>query len=1186
MSKNKWTDAQLEAIHTKYLDNGESCNLLVSAAAGSGKTAVLVQRIIEKLIPPDTEKGIGVDRLLVVTFTNAAAREMETRIASALAAAFEDANANGDAARKKAIKRQQMLLPSADITTIDAFCMKLVRENFNHLGIDPDFSIADSAQASILADETMEELFSDLYDAGDDDFIRLLCLYGTGRSDEPLADTVRGIYDFIRSIPDPIGWLDEKTHELLCPDGIENTAWYRRGMRDCLNDFDYALKCVNDALSYMNGAECHGDFCRLNPPEKGIDIYDEWKSYYNLFYQLHEALAPLAGKSADELRRGISALEFPRFYALPSKTPEDKVPLTALRDRAKASVSSIKTFLFVSPEDAQRRSREDIYPQVHALSELVKKFDAKFTEKKLQRKLLEFSDIEQLTEQLLRKNPDIAADLQSRYDEILMDEYQDTSPLQERIFSYITDGSNLFAVGDMKQSIYRFRSSDPSIFKAKSDLYLNEKGAKNRKIILSRNFRSRKEVLSAVNDLFAAVMSEEAGEMNYDSDHMLYPGNESFKLPGSSYLPECCIIGQPEKDDDDDDITSPELEAAFIAREINRLKMNRFQVTEKDGSTRTIENRDIVILMSSYKSAADIYTSVFSDAGIECFAESQSYFERSEIRLIIALLKTILNPCSDIPLIGVMRSPIASFTDDELALIRAFSGGSFYSAVCAAAEKLQNGETLDTEQLAAAKKSADFLAKLTRWREYSRYMPADRLIWTLYEESDFYAFAGAMQNGEETQANMRLLFERAKEFENNGFQGLFSFIKYIERMKKSEKDMSSANLVGEGHNVVRLMTIHKSKGLEFPVVFIAGGSKRFRMSGGKGDIILHKDLGIAASWIDFEESVRYETPAKAIFKSVICSEQISEEIRKLYVAVTRAREKLYFVASAGNIDKFIADKQDALSGGTIAPKEVLSSSCFADWVAPVALHSENWIFRTDDGADLITAGNSAEKEAPEAECDIDISRIMDFKYAHAAASGLPTKVSVSELKARHETTLVPMPEFLSGTRTDGAYYGSAMHSAMQNFVPSAGMDEEYARSELSRLAASGLLTEAELEMINPRKILDFYRSELGVRLLNSKKVMREQTFEVSAPAAYLFPGSDAPDDENILLQGVIDCWFEEDDGIVLLDYKTDSFRDTEEIRRKYALQVELYAYALEKITKKTVKNKYIYLFFDNSVLYL
>ena len=737
----------------------------------------------------------------------------------------------------------------------------------------------------------------------------------------------------------------------------------------------------------------------------------------------------------------------------------------------------------------------------------------------------------------------------------------------------------------MKQSIYRFRSSDPSIFKAKSDLYVNKKGAKNRKIILSRNFRSRKEVLSAVNDLFSAIMSEEAGELNYDSDQMLYPGNENFTLPGGSYLPECCIIAQPEKDDDADDISSPELEAAFIAREINRLKMNHFQITEKDGSTRSIENRDIVILMSSYKAAADIYTSVFSDAGIECFAESQSYFERSEIRLIVALLKTILNPYNDIPLIGVMRSPVASFTDDELALIRSFSDGNFYNAVQTIAQNYRNGEILDEEQLFAAKKSADFLSRLTRWREYSRYMPADRLIWTLYEESDFYAFAGAMPDGEETQANMRLLFERAKEFENNGFQGLFSFIKYIERIKKSENDMSSANLVGEGHNVVRLMTIHKSKGLEFPVVFIAGGNKKFRFDGGKGDVILHKDLGIAASWIDFEESVRYETPAKAIFKSVISSEQISEEIRKLYVAATRAREKLYFIASVGNIDKFMPDKQGALSGGTIAPKEVLSSGCFADWVVPVALHSENWIFRTDDGADLII-GNSGSKEECEAVCDIDISRIMDFKYPHTAAANLPTKVSVSELKSRRETTLVPMPEFLSGSRTDGAYYGSAIHSAMQNFVPCAGMDEEYARSELSRLAVSGLLTAAELEIINPRKILDFYRSEIGIRLLNSNKVMREQTFEISAPASYLFPGTDAPDDENILLQGVIDCWFEEDDGIVLLDYKTDSFNDAEEIRRKYARQVELYAYALEKITKKTVKNKYIYLFFDNSVLYL
>lgn len=1192
MSKNKWTDAQLEAIQTKYLSNGNSCNILVSAAAGSGKTAVLVQRIIEKLIPEDITKGGDIDRLLVVTFTNAAAREMETRISAALSDAYDAAAAKGDAERQRVIKRQQLLLSASDITTIDAFCLKLVRENFSLLGIDPDFSIADTAQASILADETMEELFSELYDSGDEDFIRILCLYGSSRSDEPLAELIKYIYNFIRSIPDPMGWLSEKTEDLLCPDGIENTAWFRRGMHDCRSDLEYSLKCTDDALSYMCSGAHDDSFWWLNPPEKGVDIFDEWKSYYKLFYLLRTALQPLRDSSADELRQSITSFQFPRLAALASKSAEEKAPLIALRDRVKASVAAMKSFLSISPEKAQRDSREDLYPQVKALSEIVRQFDEKFTEKKISRKLLEFSDIEQLTERLLRENPEIAADLQNRYDEILMDEYQDTSPLQEKIFNYITDGSNLFTVGDMKQSIYRFRSSDPSIFKTKNDLYVNEKDAENRKIILSQNFRSRREVLASVNDLFAAIMTEEAGELDYDSEQMLYPGNKDFP-EGEGFTSECCIIEQPPKDSDDEDMSNPELEATFIAQEINRLKTEHFQITEKNGTTRGIENRDIVILMSSYKAAADIYTAVFNEAGIECFAESESYFERSEVSLILALLKIILNPYNDIPLIGVMRSPIAAFTDNELAFIRTLAGGKFYTAVRAAA--LADKDALpDAEQRSAAAKAADFIAKLTCWRGYSRFMTTDKLIWTLYEETDFYAFAGAMYDGEEAQANLQLLFERAKEFENNGFQGLFSFIKYIERMKKAEKDLSSANLVGEGHNVVRIMTIHKSKGLEFPVVFIAGGSKKFRKRSDNTNILLHKELGIAADRIDFEESIRYETPMKSVLKSVITSEQMSEEIRKLYVAATRAREKLYFVATvagekknsdkSSGIEKFETDKKNDIAGGTIAPKTVLSSSCFADWVAPVALCSENWIFRRIYSGDLHCTARTMQTETVSSPHEIDVARILDFHYSHSAAADLPTKVSVSQLKARAETVLVPTPQFLCDTRPGGAYYGTAMHTAMQNIVPKTDMDEGYINSELARLVDEGLLTSAEAELIPPVKILNFYRSETGRRLLSADKVMREQTFEVSVPAAYLFP--DAPQDEEILLQGIIDCWFSEDDGIVFLDYKTDSFTDIEEIRQKYTRQLELYAYALEKITKKTVKCKLIYLFFDNSVLYL
>ncbi len=1191
MSKRNWTPDQLKAITTKYRTNGESCNLLLSAAAGSGKTAVLVERVIGKILPKDTKQGIDLDKLLIVTFTNAAAREMSDRIAVALSDELENAISTGDSERIKLIKRQQLLLGISQITTIDSFCLKLIRENFNVLGIEPDFSIADTSQAQILSEEAMEELFSELYDENNEEFLFLLSLYATSRSDSGLGDLVRHIYNFTRAIPYPDSWLLNQAEELKCPKGITETLWFKKGLAACQKSLEDALLYAKKGLCIMCETHDLDSFVANNPPEKNVPVYDEWKAYYKAFYYDYLFLKEAVNLDFKKLSILASEFSFSSLARLDSKSEEEKNILKSLRERTKSAISSVKTFVNFNPEEIESIHKDVLYPAVSALIRLTLAYDELFTKKKLEKNILEFHDAEQLTAKLLSENPEIAAQVRSKYEEILMDEYQDTSLLQEEIFRHVTTGNNLFMVGDMKQSIYRFRNSDPTIFKSKNDSYQAIEDAPDRKIVLSKNFRSRHQVLDSINDIFEAIMSEDAGELNYDSDQRLYTGNENYQDVNPSYKSKCIIIEAPSSDfegDEDEDFTNPALEARLVASEINRLKAEHFKVFDGKGY-RDIQNRDVVILMSSFKYSADSYIAELQSAGIECFAESSGYFERSEVATVLALLKTLCNPYSDIPLLAVMRSPIGSFTDDELATIRLQKKGRFYGALkeIASLEAYPDEETKDISE-----KAKRFCEKLSRWREYSRYMSSDKLLWQLYEESDFYAFLGAIPDGEEAQANLRLLFERAKQYESGGFEGLFNFVRYLEHVEQKDTDLSSAKLIGESHNVVRIMTIHKSKGLEFPVVFITGGGKRFNKSSKESRVLLHKDLGIAPELVDFENGYRAETPQRSVFRQVADAEQISEEIRKLYVATTRAKELLYFVATvSGNVDKSgksalektIDDWKSMIvdSTPTFTANEVLSASGFADWVAPVAIASDNWDFaainHTQIGRTCMEETSSENTDMP----DFDPVKILNFKYPFEELSSVPTKVSVSSLKGDAQTIIVPKPAFLQEKSPDGAFFGTALHKVMEHLSPKAFICEKDVAEFIESLVSDGVLSQKEADLIRPEKVVNFYSSEIGKRIIASHRVFREQAFEVEIPVCDAYPEINVSE-ENILLQGVIDCFFEEDGELVLVDYKTDRYADISEIHEKYDRQLELYKYALEKITKKKVKEKIIYLFSTDS----
>ena len=1172
MPKIEWSQNQRDAIFSKHRKNGESANIIVSAAAGSGKTAVLVQRIIEKLLPEDLEKSIDANRLLVVTFTKAAAHEMSERIKKSLDENLIVARKNGDIARQKHIKNQQLLIQDAEINTIDAFCMRLIRKHFNVLDIAPDFSILDEAQSEILANETMDELFSELYREEDSEFYDLLCMYASNRNDTGLKNLIMQIYNFIMKMPDPLKWLWDNIDALELKNGIEGAPWYKRSVETAIPHLSLAFSKTCEALKFILG-DCDLDaMTSANPPADGNEIYDEWKSYYKLFHTYYTGLRDICRADMPEKAKLLDRLPSMRFYTNSRLSEEDKGILKKYNDCIKPAILVAKCNLCIDADRFLVLSREKLYPVAKSLGRVTERFCNAFYKKKCEKNLFEFTDIEQLAYDLLSKNPDISDAIKAQYEEVLMDEYQDTSLLQEAIFSHITDGKNLFTVGDMKQSIYRFRSSDPTIFKARLDKSSLDADAENRKINLSENFRSRAEVLDSINDIFSAIMSENAGELDYDGSQRLYYGKKDYPETEFDYKSECVVIESDAITQEENDTSGTTLEARYIASEIVRLKNEHFKICDK-GVLRDIKNRDIVILMSSHKSAADIFTSELNARGIECFVEQLDYFTKNEVRLMLSLLRVINNPYADIPLVSVLRSPIGTFSDNELATIRSAKKGRFFSAL---KEFMAKKDGKDPETV---KKAEEFCKNLCRWRKYARYMPVDKLIWTLYEETDFYAFCGALYGGDYARANLRLLFERAKQYEAYGFGGLFGFVKYMERIKKREKDLSSAKLTGENNDVVRIMTIHKSKGLEFPVVFIAGGGTPFKKGLENSRFIMHKDYGITLDYINFEESYTVPSSVKGIFRNAFMSEQVSERIRVLYVAMTRAKEKLYFVASAKN------SHSAELENGKLDPDYVLSSNSYQDMLLPAVKESKNWHFKSVSPDDLPLFSKEEATETAHFDAELpDISRFLEFKYPYPDISSVASKVSVSELKAKGNTELIPKPSFLSEKKKSGASYGTLIHSVLEHLVPCENMDSEYVKNAISDLVLKGIIEKEDAESVNPEKILAFYRSDIGRRIIKSENVFREQPFELLVPVSLLYPEFSDAEDEKIILQGVIDCWFTEGDDIVLVDYKTDSFTDVDEIHQKYDRQLELYSYALHKMTGKNIKSKNIYLFSVGTVI--
>ncbi len=1162
----EWTDEQLKAI-----DN--PANILVNAAAGSGKTAVLTERIIRKLIPDESGNYTDITNLLVVTFARDAAGEMQDRIKKALSEYMTSAPTPE---LKTHYKNQLRLVNQSDITTIDSFCIKAVRSNFHLLGIEPSFSVMDKTEADLLKAELAEEFCDSLYE--DERFLLLNKLYSGLGDNYNLIKMLIEIHNFTRSLPWPDSWLDECAARYKEP--FSGSIWEQGAIKEKNKAFENAKSIFSVAESLIK------DFEKQNECE-----FPENDSLYIALKTGKSICSAL--KSADYNKTVEILTTLPHIPEKTKKRDEFSKFSSSLTDVISSACDELYKLseYFPFTTDKQDEVLKEQYLIIKALTELSKEFDALIFDRKTEKNQYEFNDLEHLCLKLFENNPEVREEYRLKYAEILMDEYQDTNALQEAIFSSISKEDNRFMVGDMKQSIYRFRSSDPAIFKNKDKTFRDNPQLGNC-VYLTKNFRSRSEVLESVNCLFKSIMHEETGEIEYNDSQRLNCGNTDLdknKYEGNTYTSEFHVIDLPsdtaEDGDEVDDLTKTTAEARYIANQIQSLMKSDFYVLQ-DGVHRKLRYSDIAILSTSVKNIGPDYLKTLSKSGIPAVSEGGLLFDRSEIKLVCCLISIICNPLQDIPLISVLRSPLFSFTEDELAKIRISSGGNFYPALKHYANT--SGDS----------KCISFINRLTEWRKLSKYTSPCKLLWILFSQTGLYDMAGILYD-EDACANLRLFTEMAKDYEKTGYKGLYSFSCYTDKLRKNNVEIQSVSTQKKS-DCVRIMTIHKSKGLEFPVVFIAGAGKQF--SNDKASLVMHKDYGIALRYINYETRKTADTVWALVLKNIKSAEALAENMRKLYVAMTRPKEKLIITTVAG---PFKYDVNGNYKGGgstalinawqgkaSCESNKILSAKSYADWIGPCILAEKDnadplWklICDVSSPAESISKTATVDKEYTDCITDADINSVLSRKYLFSDETDIPSRMYVTQLKNTDAESfrlpdLIKRPDFSSQATLSGAQIGTAYHTVLSVIDVKSVTDILSIQAELDRICTQGYILKHEKEKINPEKIFAFFESDFGKRL-KSSELNRETPFEIMVSSEEVFPGTNG----EILIQGIIDCWFYNENGdIVLIDYKTDNVTNPEDLAEKYKNQIYWYKKALEQILNKKVAECYIYSFSKDTVV--
>ena len=1205
-----WTEEQQKVISLR------DRNILVSAAAGSGKTAVLVQRILSKIM--DTERPVDIDRLLIMTFTRAAAGEMKERISAAIDQILYD---NPD---NEHLQRQASLIHNAQITTIDGFCAYIIRNYFHMIDLDPGYRTAEEGELKLLREDVMKEVLEAAYARKGEKFLSLVECYATGKTDDEIRDMIYKLYDASMSHPFPEEWIEEclEVYQVDSLEDLHDTPWMKLiwdaadesivQVRELLSRA--AAICREESGPYFYEAALDDDILLLRAAETAVKERD-----YNGFSELlkNHKYARLSTK------KDLSVDE------------EKKIQVKDLRDSAKGLWNELTEKYFNQTEELILEYLQYCRRPMEGLAEVTLQYKDAFADRKREQNILDFTDMEHFALDILMHKegdtitPSAAAwELSARYDEVMVDEYQDSNLVQEMITNLVAGWAdkrkNIFMVGDVKQSIYRFRLARPELFMEKYHRYSLEDSEEQR-IDLHKNFRSRGTVLSSVNYLFRQIMGEDLGGITYEDENALYTG-ASFPERADGKEPETEVL-LIEKDGEEleqqGNQTVQELEALAIAQRIQKL-VGIEEVLDKDSGTyRKAGYGDIVILLRTSAGWAEPFSQVLASKGIPVYTASRTgYFAAQEVVTLLNYLRICDNPMQDIPLTGVLHSAIGGCNTQELAIIRSkCPDGMLYESLLAFRDRKTDDR--DEEELVLREKISHFIELLEEMRDLAVYTPVHELIQYILRKTGYGDYVRAIPGGAQRGANLHMLVEKAMEYEKTSYRGLFNFVRYIEKLQKYEVDFGEVNLADAGNGAVQIMTIHKSKGLEFPIVFAAGMGKQFNFQDINSRFLIHPDMGFGVDVILPEKRLILSTVHKQIIRRQLKRESLGEELRVLYVALTRAKEKLIIT---GTIAK-LADVLQAVSW-QMGRRETLlpigtrgEARNYWSFILPALARHEAMLplFREYGIADRQiqvcemeqgeilgqTDSQMQEKLLKEWDSrkiyDEEIHEILTerfaFCYPFEYLKDLPVKVSVSELKKRSwrgeeekEESLFYEPDiqeiiptFVSGEKEEyrGAARGTAYHRLMECLDYTHAEDVHQIQKQIRMLTDSRKMSPEEAQCIRIADILAFVDSKLGQRMKTAAEqnaLYREQPFVIAQKMNQIEAAWNG--EETVLVQGIIDAYFIEDDEIVLVDYKTDKVSPggEQDLINLYHIQLEDYAAALERMLQKKVKETYIYSF--------
>lgn len=1257
----KFTEDQQRVIDLR------NCNILVSAAAGSGKTAVLVERIVELVSGSgcDSARAVDIDRLLIVTFTNAAAAQMRERITKALSERVEAEPDN------EHIKKQLMLIHNAKIMTIHSFCLYLIKNHFNDIGLDPDFRTADEGEIRLLKQEVLSELLEEQFALGRQEFTDCVEYFAYDGREKWLEELIERLYTFSGSYPFPEKWLRQHRmdYHVETFEELVKTEWFAGMMQEisallqeCKEQEKAALKvCEEPDGPYFYAVALEQDQELLAGLEQELASVVQTASEPEQSVASAEMDSSVAKDAFEALAARVQGISYARMAPKKddSVSAEKRELVKAMRERVKSLLGTLSEKYFVSGPKQWLAECRQADAALCELVDLALLFGERLTEKKREKNLLDFEDMEHLALQILLKEEengqmvpsDTALEYREQFVEILIDEYQDSNLVQEFLLQSISgedDGRfNRFMVGDVKQSIYKFRLARPELFLEKFATYQKEDGNCVR-VDLKQNFRSRHEVTDCVNDLFLQLMHRELGGVEYDADAALYPAAQFPEADGeaadarekdvalgseekqgsavpvstaceasiarSPYEPELCIAAiSGEKGED-----PKELEAKMIAGKIREI-VGKLPVRDSEsGQLRPARYQDIVILLRTTSGWDETFKKILEENAIPVFVTSKTgYFAATEVQTVLNFLRVLNNPLQEIPLFGVLKSVLFGFGDAQLATLRALDETGkrcLYDCVKLAAGEGESGEGSvgygrgsNGADASLREKCCSFLSFLNRYREYAVYLPIHKLMEQFLEETGYLYTVSALPGGVQRRINVEMLLTRAESFEKTSYSGLFHFIRYMEQLEKYDIDYGETGASDENADVVRIMSIHKSKGLEFPVCFVSGLSKRFNRQDSVAPVLMDMDLGLAIDWVDPTARIRHTTLKKNVLARKLNADSMGEELRVLYVALTRAEEKLILTGTCKE-DKL--PQEDATQGAYgYSALRLQEASSYYDLVLPAwqSVGRRLQICTQEEllQAELVRASlgyNSRQKlfeeagKEPEA-AELALCERLQKPYAHENLAGLFVKTTVSELKKEGmqeeaaeglelfpEEEVVPyLPQFVREQEetVSGTTRGSAYHRLLEifPFERQETWTAEKIRTVIEEYKADRRLSEEYAAAINVYKIRAFLQTPLAARMAKaarSNRLHREQPFVLGLSANRL--NTDFPEDETVLIQGIIDVYLEEEDGIVLADYKTDLVKDPKELILRYRVQLDYYEEALVRLTGKCVKEKLIYSF--------